>query len=176
VTQRELGVLKRRRATPVPAWVLIAGRALVAVGTSLVLVSALIVVGRVLFGVRVPTSTLPGVAVASIVGALSFACLAFAVSAFIANADAAQPVLQAITLPLYFISGVFIPDANNPDWLRSIANVFPIRHLSQALLLAYDPATHGPGIAWGQLAAVAVWGVAGLIVALRRFRWTPANR
>jgi ABC-2 type transport system permease protein len=124
----------------------------------------------------VPTSTLPGVVVASIVGALSFSCLAFAVSAFIANADAAQPVLQAITLPLYFISGVFIPDANNPPWLRDIANIFPIRHLSQALLHAYDPATHGPGIAWGQLAAVAAWGVGGLIVALRRFRWTPANR
>jgi ABC-2 type transport system permease protein len=176
VTQRELGVLKRRRATPVPASALIAGRALVAVVTSLVLVAVLIVVGRVAFGVHLPTTTLPGVALASIVGALAFSCLAFAVSAFITTADAAQPVLQFVTLPLYFISGVFVPDANNPRWLRQIANVFPVRHLAQALLLAFDPTSHGPGLAWGQIAAVAAWGTGGLIVAVRRFRWSPANR
>ena len=60
--------------------------------------------------------------------------------------------------------------------LRQIANVFPVRHLAQALLFAFDPTSHGPGIAWGQIAAVAAWGTGGLIVAVRRFRWSPANR
>lgn len=175
VTQRELGVLKRRRATPVPATTLIAGRALVAVATSLVLVAVLIALGRIAFGVHLPTATLPGIALATVVGALAFSCLAYAVSAFISTADAAQPVLQFVTLPLYFISGVFVPDANNPRWLRGVANVFPVRHLAQALLFAFDPASHGPGIAWGQIAAVAAWGVGGLVVAVRRFRWAPVS-
>ncbi len=36
-----------------------------------------------------------------------------------------------------------------------------------------DPATTGPGFAWGKMAIVAVWGVAGLVFALRFFRWSP---
>jgi ABC-2 type transport system permease protein len=173
VTQRESGVLKRRRATPVPSSVLIAGRASVAVVVALVVVAAIIVIGRLAFGVPVPTSTLPGVVLASVLGAFTFCCLAFAVSAFIGNADAAQPILQAVTLPLYFISGVFIPDANNPRWLRDVANVFPVRHLAQAELRAFDPLASAPGIAWSHLLVLAIWGVGGLVVAVRFFRWTP---
>jgi len=173
VVQRESGVLKRRRATPVPAWVLIAGRALVAIVVALAVVTAIVVIGRVAFGVPVVASKLPGVVVASVVGAFTFCCLAFAVSAFIGNADAAQPILQFVTLPLYFVSGVFIPDANNPRWLRDIANVFPVRHLAQAELRAFDPLARAPGIAWGHLLVLAIWGIAGLAVAVRFFRWTP---
>jgi len=173
VTQRENGILKRRRATPVPSWVLIAGRAAVAVLVALVMVTAIIVIGRLAFGVPVPGSRLPGVALASVLGALTFCCLAFALSAFIGTADAAQPVLQFVTLPLYFISGVFIPDANNPRWLRDVANVFPVRHLAQAELRAFDPGATAPGIAWGHLLVLAIWGVGSLVVALRFFRWAP---
>jgi ABC-2 type transport system permease protein len=158
----------------VPAWVLIGGRAAVSVVVALVVVALIIVLGRVLFGVPVPTSTLPGVILASVVGAFTFCALAFAVSALISSADAAQPILQAVVLPLYFISGVFIPDANNPSWLRHIANIFPVRHLAQAELRAFDPNASAPGIAWGHLAVLAVWGVGGLIVAVRRFRWSPS--
>lgn len=174
VAQRESGILKRRRATPVPAWVLIAGRASIAIVVALVMVALIIVIGRLAFGVPVPTTKLPGVALASVVGAFTFCCLAFAVSGFIGSTDAAQPILQFVTLPLYFISGVFIPDANNPRWLREIANVFPVRHLAQAELRAFDPLAAAPGIAWSHLAVLAAWGVGGLVVATRRFRWSPS--
>jgi ABC-2 type transport system permease protein len=173
VTQRESGILKRRRATPVPAWVLIAGRASVAIVVALVMVAAIVVIGRLAFGVPVPTSKLGGVALASVLGAFTFSCLAFAASAFIGSADAAQPILQFVTLPLYFISGVFIPDANDPRWLRDVANVFPVRHLAQAELRAFDPRVGGPGIAWMHLLILAIWGIGGLAVAVRFFRWSP---
>ncbi|HEY6960853.1 MAG TPA: ABC transporter permease [Gaiellaceae bacterium] len=173
VAQRQSGVLKRRRATPVSAWVLIAARSSVAIAVALVMVAAVIIIGRVAFGVPVPTPKLPGVILASVLGAFTFCCLAFAASAFIGSTDAAQPILQFVTLPLYFISGVFIPDANNPKWLREIANVFPVRHLAQAELRAFDPRTTAPGIAWTHLAVLAAWGIAGLVVAARRFRWAP---
>lgn len=173
VAQRESGILKRRRATPVSAWVLIAARSAVAIVVAVVMVAAIVVIGRLAFGVPIPTAKLPGVVLASVLGAFTFCCLAFAASAFIEGTDAAQPILQVVTLPLYFISGVFIPDANNPAWLRDIANVFPVRHLAQAELRAFDPLTSAPGIAWRDLAILAAWGVAGLVVAARRFRWSP---
>jgi hypothetical protein len=33
----------------------------------------------------------------------------------------------------------------------------------------------GSTISWGNLAVVVIWGVAGLLVAVRRFRWTPTG-
>lgn len=174
VVQRESGILKRRRATPVPAWVLIAGRVAVSIVVSLAEVALIVVVGRLAFGVPVPTGTLPGVVLASIVGAFAFCCLAFAVASLIESSDAAQPILQIVTLPLYFISGVFIPDANDPHWLRDVANVFPVRHLAQAELRGFDPHVAAPGIAWSHLLVLAVWGLVGLGVALKRFRWSRA--
>jgi ABC-2 type transport system permease protein len=77
-------------------------------------------------------------------------------------------------LPLYFISGVFVPDVSLPSWLQHIAEFFPVEHLAGGLHHAYDPAVHGIGIAWSDLGVLALWIVAGLVVALRRFRWTPA--
>jgi ABC-2 type transport system permease protein len=172
--QRESGVLKRRRATPVPARVLIAGRTLTAIVVALSTMTVLLLIGRFAYGVKLPTSTLPGVVVTAVVGAISFCCLAYALTTFIESEDAAQPMVQAIMLPLYFISGVFIPNVNLPHWLRDIAQFFPVQHLADGLHHAFDPAVHGAGIVWSDLGVLALWGAVGLAVALVRFTWTPA--
>jgi ABC-2 type transport system permease protein len=172
--QREAGVLKRRRSTPVPASVLIAGRALTAIVVALAVMSVLLLIGRFAYGVRFPAATLPGIVVTAIVGAVSFCCLAYAFSTAIRSEDAAQPMVQAVMLPLYFISGVFIPNVVLPRWLRDVAVFFPVQHLAHGLRRAFDPGTHGIGIVWSDLAILAVWGIAGLAVALVRFNWTAA--
>jgi ABC-2 type transport system permease protein len=172
-TLRESGVLKRRRSTPVPAWVLIAGRTLTAIGISLVTMAVLLAVGRFAYGVRLPTRTIPGVALTAVVGAAAFCALGYGLSTAIRSADAAQPMVQAIMLPLYFISGVFIPNVNLPDWLRRVAEVFPVQHLADGLRHAYDPAATGAGIVWTDIGVLALWAGIGLVVALRRFTWTP---
>jgi ABC-2 type transport system permease protein len=173
VVLREEGILKRRRATPMPAWALIAGRTLVAVVVSLISMAVLMLVGRFGYGVRLPTRNIPGVAITAIVGSISFCVLAYAFSTAIANEDAAQPMVQAVMLPLYFISGVFIVPANLPSWLSHVAQVFPVQHLAHGLHHAYDPAASGIGIVWSDLGVLAIWAAIGLAVALRRFSWLP---
>jgi ABC-2 type transport system permease protein len=168
--QREAGVLKRRRATPVPAWVLIAGRTLTAVVVSLATVTMLLAVGHFAYGVHLAAATIPDVAITAIVGSAAFCVLGYAVSTRIRSADAAQPMVQAIMLPLYFISGVFVPSVDLPGWLRHVAAVFPVEHLADGLRHAYTP---GSGIVWNDLIALAIWAAAGLALALRRFSWTP---
>ena len=174
--QRESGVLKRRRATPVPASAIIGGRALTAVLTALAIAAVLLVLGWAAFGAHIPARTAPALAVAVVVGALSFCCLGYALASIIRDQDAAQPVTQAVMLPLYFISGVFIATSTLPRWLVNVAGVFPVRHLAAALLKAYNPYTRGSGFADWDLLIVAAWGVAGLIIALRRFSWLPLGR
>ncbi len=173
--QRESGVLKRRRSTPVPAWVLIASRVLASAILALVLVAVIVVIGRIAYGVHVPGSTMPAFVLSVIIGAAAFCCMAFAAASFIHNEDSAQPIIQAIILPLYFISGIFIPTSQLSSTLKGIADVFPVIHLNNALFKAFDPATTGSGIAGKDLLIVVLWGVAGLIIALWRFSWSPQS-
>jgi ABC-2 type transport system permease protein len=170
--QREGGILKRRRATPVPAWILIAGRTLTAVTVSLVVVAVLLAFGRVVYGVHLRISALPGVAFTVVVGSITFCVLGYALSTAIKNEDAAQPMVQAIMLPLYFISGVFIVN-KLPSWLHHIAEVFPVYHLADGLHNAYAPGGHGVGIVWSDIGVLAIWAAIGLAVALTRFSWLP---
>jgi ABC-2 type transport system permease protein len=171
--QREGGILKRRRATPVPAWVLVAGRTVTAVGVSLVVVAGLLGFGRVVYGVKLPTSALPGIAFTAVVGSITFCVLGYALSTAIQNEDAAQPVVQAIMLPLYFISGIFIPNITLPPWLRHVASVFPVQHLAAGFRHSYVPGAHGVGIVWSDIGVLAIWAAIGLVVALTRFSWLP---
>ncbi|MFM9123913.1 MAG: ABC transporter permease [Actinomycetota bacterium] len=42
------------------------------------------------------------------------------------SSEAGPPLANLLVLPLYFVSGVFVPVASLPDWLSSAASVFPI--------------------------------------------------
>lgn len=174
--QRENGILKRRRATPVSAAVLVTSRALTAVVVSLVMTVVLATIGALGYGAHISVGHLAGLVVTVLIGAASFGALGFALATLIRGADSAQPVVAAITLPLYFISGIFLASSLLPHWLLNVANVFPVRPFQEALLAAYDPYSTGTGIAGHDLLIMAAWGIAGLLVAIRRFRWTPQSR
>ena len=79
-------------------------------------------------------------------------------------------------LPLYFLSGVFIPDDELPSGVVDFANHFPVRPLLRGLLRRLHPGHGGAGLDWGNLAVVAIWGVAGLLLAIRFFRWSPRRQ
>ena len=84
-----------------------------------------------------------------------------------------HPIANVTLLPLYFLSGVFIPDNQIPDGVLHVADVFPIRHFFLAFFEGFDPNTVGSGFAWGHLAVLALWGALGLALAARYFRWAP---
>lgn len=173
VGYRESGIYKRRRATPVPASAVIAGRALVGVLIALAITAVMLLIGWAGYGASIPSRTAPVFVLDIVLGAVVFCCLGFALASVINKADAAQPVVQGIVLPLSFISGVFIPYLELPHWLVDIAKIFPVRPFVAAVLAAYNPHTTGSGIQWGDLAVLAAWGVVGLIIAVRRFSWLP---
>ena len=133
---RETGILKRRRATPVPASALVGGKALATLVTAIGMTAILLVIAQVGYGVGFSPGALAAIAAAVLVGTLALSCVGYAVSGLIGNADAAQPIVQATLLPLYFISGVWIPTSELPKGLQHIASIFPIEHLANALHLA----------------------------------------
>ena len=97
--------------------------------------------------------------------------LGLAVSSFVGNAETAPVVANITLLPLAFISGVFAPLHGAPDWLSTLASVFPLRHLVDAFSATFSPHTTGGGFRPGDLAALVAWAIAGGAVAVRRFRW-----
>jgi ABC-2 type transport system permease protein len=176
---RDSGIYKRRRATPARGVALIGGRALVSVVVGLAMTALLAVIGRVAYHAS-PGGTGPGgagltvgvaaLALTVIIGAFSFACLAYAAVSLVREPDSAQLVATLGTLPLFFISGVFIPGPRLPHGLSLVAQAFPVQHLAHALLVAYTAPVPLP---LGDLGVIAGWGALGLVVAARRFTWSP---
>jgi ABC-2 type transport system permease protein len=171
--QREKGILKRVHGTPLPSVSYFAGRILQSIAVAMILVGIVLAFGVIFYSVDLPTDKLPAFLLALVVGAGALCALGMSVSTIVPNEDAAPPVVNGTVLPLLFISDVFFSTQNAPDWLTTFASIFPLRHLSIALHQAFNPFLGGSGIAWGHLAIVAVWGVIGVVFAMRRFSWEP---
>ena len=174
VIAREDGRLKRGRGTPMPPWVFIAGRVGNSIVVALMMLVLLAAIGGALYGVSVPWGRLPAILLTLVIGAASFCCLGIALTALIPSQDAAAAIVNALLLPLYFLSGVFIPEDQLPSGVISFADLFPVRHFFDAFFDAYVPAG-GSAVSWDNLAVVALWGIAGLLLAIRFFRWTPRS-
>jgi ABC-2 type transport system permease protein len=175
VQQRELGILKRRRATPMPAWALILSQSLTVVLMAIGTVALLLLVGAVAFGVHIPAKGVPALVLGVVGGAAAFCGLGYALSTFADSADSAQPMIQLITFPLFFISGIWIPLAELPDWLQTIAKIFPVEHVADLVHRAFVGAVPaGPVLL--DLACLVAWAIVGAAVAARRFVWMPPRR
>ncbi|HTU77883.1 MAG TPA: ABC transporter permease [Solirubrobacteraceae bacterium] len=174
-TLRESGVLKRRRATPAPPALLIAGQALSTLVIVVVMATLLLVIGKLLYGVAMAPAALAAIACTTVVGALAFACVGYAVSGLIGSPDAAQPIVQVTTLPLWFISGVFVPTANLSGTLRSVGSLFPVEHLAAGLQRASIHTSFASAISGSDLLVLAAWGFAAGAFAAWRFSWLPST-
>ena len=184
--QRDAGILKRTRGTPLPGWAYLSGRVLHAVLIAILLVLITMAFGAAFYGADVPTGAgLLRFLVTLLVGSASFAALGLALTVAIPNADAAPAVVNASILPLLFISGIFIPLGNDPPaWMTVIGNVFPVRHFADAMRSGFlaslferahaaNPRVPASAFDWSDVLIVGIWGLAGLLIAARFFSWEP---
>jgi ABC-2 type transport system permease protein len=166
---REEGVLKRIQGTPMPPGSYLAGVAANAVTNAAIQVVVVVLAGRIFFGIGWPKDWLELV-VFTAVGVATLAALGVAWSHAIPNFDAAPAYVNIVFLPVIFISGVFFDTDNTPRFLQDIAKALPLEHvisgLSGALVTGASLSDRG-----GDLAAVAAWGVVGVVLAVRGFSW-----
>lgn len=174
VIRRENGVLKRLRGTPLPPSVYLTAAI---VSILLVFVAQMLVtlaLGITLYGAVGPARWVE-LLVAVLYCGLAFAGLGFGAAALIRSSDGASAVVNLAILPMAFLSGAFGPTRDYPEVLQAIADVLPLTYVIRLLENVYlddeslvdDPAA---------LAIVAAWGLAGYLVAWRRFRWMPRDR
>jgi ABC-2 type transport system permease protein len=169
--QRDAGVLKRILGTPLPGAAYLTARVIHATIIAILLVALCAAFGATFYHATIPTgASLARTVVMLLVGAASFAALGLAETAVIPNAEAGPAVVNATILPLLFLSGIFIPLGDNaPTWMQWVGRIFPVKHFADGMQAGFI----GLPFEWRDVAVVAAWGVAGLLLAIRFFSWEP---
>jgi ABC-2 type transport system permease protein len=172
--QRDAGILKRMRGTPLPGRAYLSARVTHAMLLAVILVTICASFGWLFYEADLPTGTnLFRTIVVVLAGSACFAALGLAMTGVIPNADAAPAIVNATILPLLFISGIFFPIGDDaPKWIDTLGEIFPVRHLTDAFLGAF----YGQpffDFSWWDVAILGAWGIAGLALAIRFFSWEP---
>jgi ABC-2 type transport system permease protein len=166
---REEGILKRVRGTPIPPGAYFAGFLGSAVVNAVVQVALVVTIGNLLYGVDWPRDWI-ALAFFTSAGVACFGALGIAMSHAIPNFDSAPAYVNAVFLPLIFISGVFYESRDLPVVLEDAAEVLPLKHVIDGLSGAIVTG-EGIGGHWTAVAVIAAWTAFGLFAAIRWFRW-----
>lgn len=170
--QRDEGILKRTRGTPLPASIFFTGKVAASTIVAFIAMFIMMAVGVFVYGIEIYPRTLPAAIVTFLVGTASFAALGLLVAAVSPTGAAATAITNATLLPLAFLSGLFIPfTEETPDWLTTVGNIFPLKHFNDAFQAAFLPNTTGAQFDWGALAYMAAWGLVAAVIGLRLFKW-----
>jgi ABC-2 type transport system permease protein len=168
---REAGILKRVRGTPLSPWVYLTAWLLAAMLVGLASIALMFVVAVPAFGVDLYPRLLPAAIITAVLGAGTLAAIGLAVSSVVNRADTAPAIANLTLFPLSFLSGIFFSIQTAPQWVKTVAHVFPLSHIVEAFRACFSPYTHGSGFAVHDLVSITAWGIAALAVAVRHFRW-----
>lgn len=178
-TERLDGTLKRLGATPLSAPSYLIGKfGMVIVGAFVQLI-ALLAYARLVFGAVLPAG---GAAWGRLVltfflGLVACALLGVGLAALPRTVKSVTAVILPVVLLLQFISGVYLPFFQLPEWLQNIASVFPVKWIAQGMRSAFFPQEFAAMEITGTwefgrvLLILGVWIVLGAVMAVKTFRW-----
>jgi ABC-2 type transport system permease protein len=171
VVRREAGLLKRIRGTPLSPRIYLAA----VIASDVIVIglqaAAQVLIGYFLLDAEAPASPASFVVVLAL-GAAAFAALGVGITTVIRTAEGSSAVVNAIYLPMAFISGAFFSPSDMPRFLEAVSEALPLTYLLRLIRSTFiegEVLSSSPGA----IAAVVVWGCVGLVVALRMFRWEP---
>lgn len=173
--RREDGVMKRWRGTPMPSWIYLGGFVgsgiLIALGGLLVMLT----VGVAFYGTDVDLAKMPAAAVTFVVGVAAWSALGVAVAGLVRKPEAAPAVANAVVLPLAFISNTFVAmnEDDMPRWLDLVSGILPLRPFVESMQGVFNPTVDAPALNWAKLGVIALWGLVGVVLAARFFKWEP---
>jgi ABC-2 type transport system permease protein len=172
VAAREEGVLRRWRATPLPAWAYFAGRIIATVLLADTAALVLVLVGVAMAGLHLAGGAIVGMLIAASLGALALAAAGTAITPLIPSTQGANAILTLTYLPLIIFSGGFGGLSGLPRWLSTLMSYLPARPVIDGVTRALEHT--GGGLLTGHdLAVLAGWAVGCLLISLRLFAWDP---
>ncbi|HZN76156.1 MAG TPA: ABC transporter permease [Micromonosporaceae bacterium] len=178
--ERDRGVLKRLRGTPMPRAAYFVGKLIVVLVIGVAETALLLVVATSFYGIDLPSTGAKWVTFGwvSLLGIMACTLCGIAFSSLARTGRSAPAVVTPVALVLQFISGVFFVYSNLPAWMQQIAAIFPLKWMCQGMRSVFLPdsfAAQEVAGSWelGRVALVlGAWCVGGLVLCLLTFRWT----
>lgn len=170
---RDAGILKRVRGTPLPAWVYMTGRIGSGVSIAALSIAIMFTIGWALYDFKIVWDNFAVAVLVFLVGIATFSVLGLALCGVVKNSEAIPAVVNAIVLPLAFISDIFIRVDDPPTWLTTVADIFPLKHFVVLFEDAFSPFVTEAILGWERLGVMASWFVVGLFITTRFFTWDP---
>lgn len=171
VNRRETGILKRVRATPLPAGAVIASQILNSLLVGM-MVSVLVgLIGVAFYGVHVYWARLPVLLLVLLLGGLSLSALGMLVGSLVPNLDSAPGIVNFVFFPVVFLSGTFYP-IKPTSLVSQIMQWLPLRPFTLSMFRVFDP-RGGPLLSLRDLLVLLAWGAGAALLAARLFRWEP---
>ena len=166
---RERGVLKRIRGTPLPTGAYFGGVAANAVTNTALQIAIVVLAGRLFFGIGWPRDWIELIVFVA-AGVICFASLGVAFAHVIPNFESTAAYVNALFLPVVFVSFYVFDSKHAPGFVRNIAEALPLVHLIDGL---YGALVSGASLSGNldALAVIALWGIFGLFFAVRGFSW-----
>lgn len=164
---RATGVFRKLATTPISRIEWNAARIITQTLIIMLSVAVSLAVAWLVFGI-VPNIN-PVSILMIIAGAAVFSGLGMILSSFVKDVDAAENAASAITFPLMFVSGSFIPVGNMPWFLQFIADISPLTYLNDGLRSSMITGNYGNAIT--NLALVGVLGIILFGIGVAVLKW-----
>jgi ABC-2 type transport system permease protein len=171
-SMRERGMLRRVRATPLPAWQLIAAYVVARLLLTLVQSSAIVATAMLLYGAAFSWVGLLAALPLVIIGGFVFLLLGQAIASVAPNNAAAGAIGQVIYFPLMFVSNLFLPIDQLPAWIANLTRWTPATMLVDLVRPALVP-IDAVQPAWLNALGLACYGLIALLLAAQLFQWEP---
>src|SRR6266850_2284701 len=168
VVDRQRGVIRRIMATPISRRNYMAAHVLERLILAVLQVLILLAVAVFAFKVTI-VGSLGTVLLMSVLGSVMLLCFGFAVTGFVTTENQAPAIMQLVTLPQMFLSGVFFSRDAVPAFLKPVSDVLPLTFLNDALRqISTAGATLGD--LPGDVIGIVVWSVITFVIAFRFFK------
>ncbi|MEL7562013.1 ABC transporter permease [Dehalogenimonas sp. 4OHTPN] len=169
VEWREKKVLKRLGVTPLTRGVVVASQLIFRLGIAVIQAAIIIGVAYAVFGVPVLGNWFLLVGLVML-GTLLFIALGYVVGARVKTVEGATPIVNLISFPMMFLSGIFWPVEMMPDFIRPVITAMPLTYLGDAFrqVMVNSPPLYSMGI---DIAVMVAWLAACMFLTVRFFKW-----
>jgi ABC-2 type transport system permease protein len=167
-TDREKGILRRLRATPVRPKTILTARIVVYFMVTLVGTILLVTAGKIVYNLRFDGNVFY-VFLAFIISTLSFLALGFVIASLAPTGRSANIIGMVLFFPMIFFSGATIPWQVMPKSIKMIGNAMPLTYVVELLQGLWF------GEAWSenllQIGVLAGMLIVGVGISVKIFRW-----
>jgi ABC-2 type transport system permease protein len=164
VEMRRKGLMKRLRMTPMRMGLYGLSSMLVRFVLGLFQILCLALIGVLGFGAHLHIH-IPTLIAAFFIGSLAFNAIGYLISSFSKSLEAYMGVANIASFVMMFISGIFYPINNLPNWLLAVSHALPLTYFVEGLR---DGMVYGSGMAtadfWLGVAVLAAWGTVAYLL------------